>query len=355
LTDSPPHPAPSAAQPDAGATRHARTTVLVLGGTGFLGQALVRRLLHGGFRVRALVRHRSGRAAPLAQQGVERVEGDLMDTPSVDAALEGVEHVFHLARGSGAAWNDYLRTDVEPTHRIAERCSARGIGLSYTSSIAIYDAGRAGEHITETTAPSPACLRLNAYARAKADNERGLLALHRERGLKVVIFRPGIVVGRGGSPHHPGVGAWPDPSRCRPWGGGRDPLPFVLVDDCADAMVRALDVADVAGDSFNLIGDVRLTGNAYLDALEQLAGTRITRAPLSTPRLFVQSVVKWGYKVLVRAPDRPLPSYRYCAALSRRASFGADHAKQRLGWLPVSDPAVFIEQGIAVPVAESRS
>lgn len=335
--------------------RRSGPTVLVLGGTGFIGRALVQRLLQDGLELRVLVRDLSGRAESLALQGVELVQGDVADTASVEAALDGIQHVYHLARAAGPAWDDYLRLDIEPTRRLAELCCARGIGLYYTSSIAIYDGGQAGESITESTPPSRASMRLNAYARAKVAIESLLAALHRERGLAVVIFRPGIVIGGAGSPRHPGVGAWPNPSTCRPWGGGRHRLPFVLVDDCADAMVRALHVPGIAGESFNLVGDARLSGNEYLDALERIAGIKIERSPLPAWRLFAQSVVKWGIKVLTARPEHPLPSYRYCDGLSCRASYVADLAKRRLGWVPVSDPGVLIERGIAVAVAESAA
>jgi nucleoside-diphosphate-sugar epimerase len=344
---------PSADQTEPIAAGPSGPTVLVLGGTGFLGRALVKRLLQDGMVLRALVRDLSGRAQWLAHQGVELVKGDIADTASVEAALDGIQHVYHLARGSWSAWDDYLRLDVEPTRRLADLCCARGIGLYYTSSIAIYDGGHAGDVITETTPPSRASMRLNLYARAKVANERLLAEMHRRRGLNVVVFRPGIVIGTGGSPRHPGVGAWPNSSTCRPWGGGRHRLPFVLVDDCVDAMVRTIHVPEFAGESFNLVGDANLSGNGYLDALEQLAGP-IQRSPLPAWRLFAQSVVKWLIKLLRARPEHPMPSYRYCDGLSCRASYLADHAKQRLGWLPVADSAVLIERGIALAVEHAR-
>lgn len=346
---------PSVERASQGNAATAGATVLVLGGTGFLGLALVKRLLTDGLRIRALVRDLSGRADGLAHLGVELVQGDIQDTGSVAGALDGVRHVIHLARSVGPAWDDYLRQDVDPTHRLAELCRARGIGLYYTSSIAIYDGGQADSVITESTPPSAASMRLNPYARAKVAIERLLGDMHREHGLHVVVFRPGIVIGAGGNPRHPGVGAWPDASTCRPWGGGGHRLPFVLADDCADAMARSLKVPGISGESFNLVGDAGLSGNEYLDALERIAGLTIRRAPLPAWRLFAQSIAKWAIKPLTGGPGRPLPSYRYCDGLSCRASYVADHAKRRLGWAPVADRSVLIERGIALAVAEAAS
>ena len=335
-----------------GAVVPARPSVLVLGGTGFIGRALIKQLLRDGLSVRALVRDTGGQAALLASQGVELVQGDITQAAALAAALEDIQHVYHLARGHGSSWEDHLRHDVEPTARLAELCCVRGITLYYTSSIAIYDGGHAGALIAESTPPSAAAMRISSYARAKVVSERLLAELHRERGLRVVVFRPGIVIGEGGSPFHPGVGAWPSPSVCQPWGGGHQPLPFVLVDDCADAMVRALHVPGIAGLSFNLVGDPCLSGHAYLNALEHAAGIQVRRMSMPTWWLFSRSAVKWGMQTLTRAPERRMPSYSYIDGLSCRASYRADLAKQRLGWKPAADSATLIERGIAPAVKQ---
>src|SRR5690606_17402951 len=110
-----------------------------------------------------------------------------------------------------------------------------------------------------------------------------------QRGsMKTLIVRPGVVVGAGGDPRHWGVGAWPFPSVCRVWGHGRSPLPFVLVDDCAAAMAAMVAAEDDWPSSFNLVGDVRLTANEYLDELERASGATIRRVHVSPARLVVE-------------------------------------------------------------------
>jgi nucleoside-diphosphate-sugar epimerase len=330
-------------------------TVLVLGGTGFIGQALVRRLRQAGLGTRVLVRRDSARADLLSSEGAEIVVGDFTDPNVLDPALTGIRHVYHLARATGTTWDDYLCNDVMPTRRLAERCAALGVWLYYASSIAIYHGGLQGEVIDETTAPSLDALRVNAYARAKAANERLLLALHREQGLKSVIFRPGIVIGAGGSLHPAGVGAWPSDTLCRPWGGGDLRLPFVLVDDCADAMVRASQIDGLAGESFNLVGAAPLTGNEYLDALEQAAGVTIRRAPLPAWWLYARSMAKWSVLTLLGRASRESPTYRYFQGLVRRGTYSAEHARQRLGWAPATDAKVLVDQGIRAAVTGART
>ena len=69
---------------------------LVTGATGFTGGYLARMLVARGHHVRALVRDRR-RAADLEGAGIELVEGDLRDTSAIDRAVDGIEHVYHIA------------------------------------------------------------------------------------------------------------------------------------------------------------------------------------------------------------------------------------------------------------------
>ncbi len=77
--------------------------VLVTGGTGFLGAALVRRLLRDGYRVRVLDNNSRGALRRLSGviDDVELVEADIRDGEAVAGAVEGVDAVLHLAAVNG--------------------------------------------------------------------------------------------------------------------------------------------------------------------------------------------------------------------------------------------------------------
>lgn len=321
-------------------------TVLVIGGTGFIGSALVRKLLEEGHGVRVLARS-PGAAADLADLGAELVKGDFTDSQAVDHALRGIESVFHLARGYGNTWPEYEKYDVEPTRRLAELCLENGVSrLCYASSIAIYDAGHAGKSIDESTAPVPAMLRANPYARSKAENEALLLEFHASRGLPVVIFRPGIVLGPGGSPYHWGVAAWPYSSVARLYGRGDNPLPIVLVDDVADAMVRAMDVAGIEGESFNLAAQSCITANDYLDELERHAGIKVRRVPTPPWRSYGEAVVKWAIKSMGRDRRTARPSYSDWNGRTFCATFDTKKSRETLHWRPTDSKEVIVKDGI---------
>ncbi|MGB8329199.1 MAG: NAD-dependent epimerase/dehydratase family protein, partial [Polyangiales bacterium] len=306
-----------------------------------------------GHGVRVLARDPAS-ASGLAQLGVELVRGNFLSKDSVRGALGGIEQVFHLARGTGNTWEEYLKYDVEPTRQVAELCLELGVRrLYYASSIAIYEAGKAGESITEETKPVPSMLRANVYARSKTENEAQLLALWESAGLPVVIFRPGIVLGKGGPPRHWGVAAWPYPSVARLYGDGNNPLPIVLVEDVADAMVRAMEVPGIEGESFNLASDPCITANEYLDELERHAGIKLRRVATSAPRLYGEAMAKWAIKSLARR--EPRPAYSDWRGRTFASTFDPSKTRQRLGWTPESSRDVLIKRGIHDPVDEFLS
>ena len=111
----------------------------VTGGTGFIGGAVVRRLLEAGHEVWALVRPGTD-TQQLNGLPVERVKGDLKDTDSLRRGVSGCSWVFHMAALYsywGYGWDDFLQTNVEGTRRVLEAAlQANAERVVYTSSIA---------------------------------------------------------------------------------------------------------------------------------------------------------------------------------------------------------------------------
>jgi nucleoside-diphosphate-sugar epimerase/predicted dehydrogenase len=331
---------------------HPVSTVLILGGTGFIGQALVRRLRADGYGVRLLTRNPQACPIELLNLGIEVVRGDFTQPTSVDAALTGIETVIHLARGSGKTWADYEKNDVAPTQALAELCLKHNVKrFVYTSSIAIYNAGKHNQTITENTAPDRGMSRVAPYTRSKVENESRLLKLHQEKGLPVVITRPGVVLGRGGNPYHWGIAAWNYTSVCNLWGNGDNPLPIVLVDDIADALIKAMTTPGIEGRSYNLASRPCISAQDYLNAIEQQARVKIRRVPLSARRMYVTNLMKWVMKTVGRNPA-PFPSYADGAARSLAARFDCSKAERELGWQPETDREILISEGIHHPVKE---
>jgi nucleoside-diphosphate-sugar epimerase len=197
----------------------------------------------------------------------------------------------------------------------------------------------------------PRIHRRNLYARCKAESERLLMDLHRNRGLPVVIFRPGVVLGVGGSPFHWGVGFWPAESICRLWGNGASPLPLVLVDDVACAMARVVEIEGIEGMSFNLVSDPCLDARTYVAELGKVLEMRIDVSPMPAWRSYMAELGKWLVKGLIRHPGRRLPSYRDWQTRSHQARFDCSLARRVLGWNSVVERERMLEEGVRRPAA----
>ena len=168
--------------------------------------------------------------------------GDLSQESGLAPALEGIRCVYHLARPNVKTWEEWTEHEIETTRRVALACLAAKVErLIYTGTIDSYYAGSKAGTITEETPLDPHIEWRNYYARAKARSEQVLMELRVSKGLPVVIFRPGIVIGRGASPLHWGIGMWSHDAVCQLWGQGRNPLPLVLVEDVATALLTAMD------------------------------------------------------------------------------------------------------------------
>jgi predicted dehydrogenase/nucleoside-diphosphate-sugar epimerase len=326
--------------------------ILVLGGTGFIGKELLRQLVEAGHTVRLLVRSGAGIPREVSASGkLECVIGDIANKSDLLGAMKGIETVFHLARANVKSWIDYQELEIEATRRVGECALECGVKrLVYTGTIDSYYCGSGAGTITEETPLDPRIERRNLYARAKAESEAILMRMHREQGLPVVIVRPGIVIGRWGSPFHWGVGMWWNDAVCQVWGNGTNKLALVLVEDVAAGLIAAMQTPAIEGRSFNLVGDPLLTAQEYLDALDRAGGIRIQRQVTPIARFYLLDMMKWLVKVAVRHPERRMPSYRDWESRTGRAVFDCSAAKCALGWKPVSDRDELVRRGIKEPL-----
>ena len=331
----------------------ARPSVLVVGGTGFIGRRLVEVLARRGVGVRILTRNTRSARLALSGTAVEIVQGTHDDPAALARALDGIEVVYHLAKATGQRWQDYLDGDVEPTRVLAETALAHGVRrFIYTGTIdSHYSADRA-DVIDSDTPLDPKTARRNFYARSKAACESLLVRMHKERGLPLVIFRPGIVIGAGSPPSHWGVGMFHSDTRAQLWGDGDTRLPLVLVDDVAEGLALGLDAPGIEGQSFLLTDEPVLTAREYVAELESATRTRLSAAPTPIWRFFVLDLAKEGVKHLIRHPNRRIPSYRDWNCRAHRARYDSRKTREVLGWQPAGKREAIVARGIAAAVRQ---
>ncbi|MBN2654307.1 MAG: NAD-dependent epimerase/dehydratase family protein [Nitrospirae bacterium] len=164
--------------------------VLVIGGSGFIGTRLVSDLINEGHSVRIFDKAESGKYPELCEIG------DIRDAAAVNAALNDVDMVYHLAaehRDDVSPIALYYDVNVEGTRNIVKACIKNRVNrLVFTSSVAIY-----GLNVGEPTEDFPAH-PFNDYGKSKYQAEEILndWAKNNELG-SLVIVRPSVVFGEG--------------------------------------------------------------------------------------------------------------------------------------------------------------
>jgi NADH dehydrogenase len=236
-------------------------TVLVTGGTGFIGPHVVHALRARDIPVRALVREAS-RGTRLANWGVELTVGDVTDPTALLTACEDVDAVVHLVAIIKGRPEDFERVMTEGTRNVVAAAQASGVRRFVLSSALGLD------ERTKDAVP---------YYGAKWEMEQAVV----DSGLDYVIFRPSFVFGRDG-------GALPTfvrLARLAPVtpivGPGTQRLQPIWVEDLAEYYAAALTEAAATNRTFELGGPDAVTWNEFWQRLKQVLG--VHRPSLHVP------------------------------------------------------------------------
>jgi 2-alkyl-3-oxoalkanoate reductase len=316
---------------------------LLTGATGFLGGHLARRLAADGRKLRALIRPGTD-LKRIPEEIAEIVWGEFDDPEALEAATEGIDTVFHTAaRVSGGGSRAAFEADnVRASEALLDAAVRAGVRrFVHVSSAGIFGAGAGKTPITEETPLDPAIEKRGFYAWSKAESDRRVRALGAERGLEVVVVRPGILYGPDLQPfiarlHLP----VPRGKGRRIIVGSRSTLiPLTHVDNACEAIALAA-ARGKPGASYNVIdGDV--SQGQYLDLLNAAQVSNVR--PIYLPALFMVPVAA-ACEVAGRLLRRSLPLSRYRL---RRATeslrYDTSAARRDLGWQPRIDLAAGVQ------------
>ncbi|MDP6538488.1 MAG: NAD-dependent epimerase/dehydratase family protein [Planctomycetota bacterium] len=213
--------------------------VLVTGGGGFVGGAVIEELAARGHEPTSLSR---GAYPDLARKGVACVQADLADADALRAALRGQDAVVHCAARAGV-WGpraEYWRTNVEGTRNLLAACVAAGVErLVHTSSPSVCFDGR--DHLGAGNDLPPARRFLAHYPASKAAAERGVLAAAERGELLACVLRPHLVFGPGDPHLLPRLVERARSGRLAIVGDGENEVSVTFVENAAVAHVDALE------------------------------------------------------------------------------------------------------------------
>lgn len=317
---------------------------LVTGGGGFLGRAIVQRLLGRGHAVRSFSRQSY---PALAEQGVEQFTGNLDDLSSLLPAVEGCDVVFHVAARAGI-WGPYAlyhRANVLGTQNVLMACGLHGVRrLVYTSTPSVVYNGGDLEGVNESQ-PYPVEFE-SRYAATKATAEQMVVEANRP-GFLTVSLRPHLIWGPGDPHLFPRLLERARAGRLRQVGPGTNRVDHVYVDNAADAHILA---ADALSPHSPAAGGVYFISQGEPIALWELINRMLATAGVSPVRRRVSyRFAYWTGAVLelmygaVGWPTEP-PMTRFVARqLATSHWFDISAARRDLGYVP----AVSLEEGLA--------
>lgn len=311
-------------------------TAFVTGATGFVGGALVHRLIAEGMHVRALAR-RDGRAGYIRDlNNVEVVMGDLTQAERMSDLVRGCDVVFHVAAATTGRREQQYNANVLGTRHIVQAAAdAQVERLVHVSTIAVYGYGQGEGRITEVTPPRPGHV---IYNRTKWMAENELIGIADKHALPYSIQRPAMIYG-------PRSGLWTVQMFKL---AARQPMPFVgdgsgtaypiYVDDVIDLMILQATHPQAVGEIFNCAPDPCPTWRAFLGAYMQLAGHDRW---LSIPPALVKVIAPVADFVLT-VGGVPQDVRDLIPFITGDTCYSMDKARALLGW----EPRVSLEAGM---------
>lgn len=317
---------------------------LVTGGGGFLGKAIVGKLLERGDSVRSLAR---GDYPELTALGVETMRGDLADRDVVMRALEGRDIVFHVAGKAGmwGRYEAYRLTNLVGTDNVIAACRRHAVArLVYTSTPSVVHAGGDIEGADESL---PYAKRFEGpYPETKAEAERHVLAANDDQ-LATVAIRPHLIWGPGDNQLMPRLLARARSGRMRYVGREDKLIDTLYVDNAADAHIAAGDRlapgAACAGKAYFVSQGDPWPASKITNALLAAAGLPpVTRRLPVWVAYAIGSLAEATYRLL-RIESEP-PVTRFVVQQMAAAHwYNISAARRDLGY----EPRVSIEEGLA--------
>lgn len=317
------------------------TNVLVTGGGGFLGKAIVKKLLVQKARVTSFSR---GFYPELEKLGVAQIQGDIADEKAVLRASRGMGIVFHTAAKPDlwGPFEAFFKANVVGTRNVIKACFENKIDrLIYTSSPSVVFHSGDMENADESVGYPDHYLA--AYPRTKAMAEKEVIKASKN-GLKTMILRPHLIWGPEDNHIVPGI--IKRAKSLKKIGRKDDLVDTIYIDNAADAHIlsaqKLVENPQLSGNIYFISQDEPMSkwdmANAFLEA----AGLEPIKGHVSARTAYIAGAFFETLYRVFRIRKEP-PMTRFAAKeLATSHWFNISRAKKDLGYRP----AVSTRQGL---------
>ncbi len=319
--------------------------ILITGATGFLGSHVTDLALERGDVVRILARPNEN-VSRLVKAGVEVCQGDLTERSSLEAAVDGVEHVLHCAARTGP-WGpriEYEQVNISGVKLLVEIAMAAKVRrIVHVSSITVHGLdvhGTADETASLCGGPDP-------YSRTKVAGERMLQQMILDKGAPVTIVRPGLIYGPRDINSFGRFAGLIEQGKMVLIGSGGNHLPLIYVRDVAQGIMLASETEQTIGRAYLLVNDEPITQSDYYHAIAKELGVPPPRVHIPyRAALALGATAELVGHVTQRKQPPPLMRFGLMQ-IGGENCFTMNRARSELGFSPQVNLAEGVRQSIA--------
>ena len=258
--------------------------ILLTGATGFIGKALVVKLLQQNFNVSVVVR---GKTSIFSDKVKQYIVDDFRNNSDLSLALEGIDCVVHLAakahvidKSKASVLDEFRKINTEFTLNLARQAMASKVKrLIFLSSVGV-NGNQNTRAFLETDIVNPQ----EPYAISKCEAEQGLLSLAQKSDLEVVIIRPPLVYENDAPGNFGQLLKWIDAKHPLPLplGSVHNQRSFVALDNLVDFITTTISHKNAANEIFLISDGEDLSTTELMQKLSQAFNKKIILLPIPT-------------------------------------------------------------------------
>ena len=306
----------------------------VTGGSGFVGAALIRRLVAEGWTVRALARSSRAEAA-VREAGAEPVPGDLSSEDALARGARGCAVAFHAAAklGEWGPWDEFLDVNVGGTRRVVAAC--RRAGVRRLVHVGTEAALLRGQPLVSADERAPLAFDSAApYAATKAGAEAAVIEANGD-GLETVVVRPRFVWGAGDTTLLPAIVAMVRAGRFRWIGGGRQLTSTTHVANTVEGLVLAAE-RGLPGNAYFVTDGSPVVFREFVGALLATQGVQAPEGSVPLPVARAAAAAgEAAWRLLPLRGEPPVSRFSVWAS-GLECTLDDSKAREHLGYRPVA-------------------